>query len=80
MPSFLALLARLSEMPEPGSTTTPVGKVSINGDHLGSDPSQFGAGFTHIRQFRAKFRDTLALALAAYQTCTYSRKRSQGII
>ena len=27
---------------------------------------QFGAGFTHIRQFRAKFRDTLALALAAY--------------
>jgi hypothetical protein len=27
---------------------------------------QFGAGFAHIRQFRAKFRDTLALALAAY--------------
>ena len=27
---------------------------------------QFGAGFTLIRQFRAKFRDTLALALAAY--------------
>ena len=27
---------------------------------------QFGAGFTLIRQFRARFRDTLALALAAY--------------
>jgi Plasmid encoded RepA protein len=27
---------------------------------------QFGAGFTLIRQFRARFRETLALALAAY--------------
>ena len=28
MPSFLALSARLSEMPEPGNTTTPIGRVS----------------------------------------------------
>jgi Plasmid encoded RepA protein len=28
--------------------------------------SQFGAGFKHIRQFRAQFKDSLELALAAY--------------
>src|ERR1700709_964307 len=27
---------------------------------------QFGGGFQHLRQFRAKFREPLALALAAY--------------
>jgi hypothetical protein len=27
---------------------------------------QFGGGFHHLRQFRAKFREPLALALAAY--------------
>lgn len=33
---------------------------------------QFGAGFTLIRQFRARFRETLALALAAYPDAAVS--------
>jgi hypothetical protein len=32
--------------------------------------AQFGAGFTHARHFKAKFREPLALALAAYPEAT----------
>jgi hypothetical protein len=35
---------------------------------------QFGAGFTLIRQFRARFRETLALALAAYPDAQVSEE------
>jgi mRNA interferase RelE/StbE len=34
MPSFLALSARLAEMPEPGKTMTPIGRIR----ELANDP------------------------------------------
>ncbi|MBV8913111.1 MAG: pirin [Acetobacteraceae bacterium] len=37
---------------------------------------QFGAGFTLIRQFRARFRETLALALAAYPDAQVSEENT----
>ena len=38
--------------------------------------AQFGAGYAHLRQFRAKFKEPLALALAAYPEAQVSADES----
>jgi len=42
--------------------------------------SQFGAGFKHIRQFRAEFKEALELALAAYPDANVSMGQLGGVL